>query len=157
MNVQKKEESSSRRIPPQNVEIEGEGGGKRRAGSTLRKINISIREVQRNRPFIYVGPYGGGAPAANLFLLPFPTRGKVYSRNLGVYLTVGDLRKDGGISVSRKQHKSKNKEEKNERARKREIDPHAPDFRLPPAGKFDLTPFSLHPSDVLRCLRNRAL
>lgn len=97
----------------------------------------------------------GGVPTANLILLPFPTRRKVRSRKFRVYLTVGDLRKNGGISVSRESG-AKIKWKKRE-GEKEGIDPHAPDVRLLPAGKFDLTPFSLHPSDVLRCLRNRAL
>jgi len=56
---------------------EGEKVARKRARSALRKINISIREVQRNRPFIYVGPYERRCSRANLVLLPFPTRRKV--------------------------------------------------------------------------------
>lgn len=50
------------------------------------------------------------------------------SQNLGVYLTVGDLREGSGISVSREQCENRKKKE---RTKKRELNPRAPDVAFP--------------------------
>lgn len=120
----------------------------------LRKINISIREVQRNRPFIYVGLYERRRPSSQSHPVSFSYSQKdpfAESRSLFNRRRPSKRWWNQCIECDAK-IKRKNREDE-----KGGIDSHAPDVRLPPAGKFDLTPFSLYPSDVLRCLRNRAL
>lgn len=67
----------------------------------LRKINISIREVQSSEPFIYVGPCEESPQQPISSSLPLPARSTLAGPRPRVYLTVADLDERAAKSVYR--------------------------------------------------------